>query len=425
MINNLLKNNFHILICFLSILSIYFGFFLGENITIGPKLDFEHALKGSNEFQKNFKYTLLNFDKALDEVNAATRISPIYLIIIFILKKFLVNVDLVRFILMNIIILNQLFFYKSLKLIFLKENVDRKYLLILSCILYFSPSFRANAIWPESAMLGLLFFMISVYFYIKFKINKKIKYVFFNIIFLAIASYIRPSFCLFAIFFYYEFLKYFLNNKYFLRNIAYITLLNFFLAFPAFYYVFIIDIFFIDVGGLSSNYFNKIIIITSIIIFHMFPILFYKRLNLGFNLKKDLFFLLIIFFSLIFIIKNFDYNLNLSGGGIVLHASNLLLDNNILLFLSYPIFMYFLIKISILKNYRNLILILILLMMTPQYHIFHKYYDPLVIILCFTILNLGITSDFFKEKKYMLFLYTFYSFYYLTHFANYLIETHA
>ena len=157
----------------------------------------------------------------------------------------------------------------------------------------------------------------------------------------------------------------------------------------------------------------------------MFPILFYKKLNLGFNLKKDLFFLLTIFFSLIYIIKNFDYNLNLSGGGIILHASNLLLDNNILLFLSYPIFMYFLIKISIFKNYRNLILILILLMMTPQYHIFHKYYDPLVIILCFTILNLGIRSDFFNEKKYMLFLYTFYSFYYLTHLANYLIETNA
>ena len=209
MINNLLKNNFHILICFLSILSIYLGFFLGENITFGPKLDFEHALVGSNEFQKNFKYTLLNFDEALDDANAATRISPIYLIIIFILKKFLVNVDLVRFILMNIIILNQLFFYKSLKLIFLKENIDKKYLLILSCIIYFSPSFRANAIWPESAMLGLLFFMISIYFYLNFIIKKKIEYAFCNIIFLAIASYIRPSFCLFAIFFYYEFFKYF------------------------------------------------------------------------------------------------------------------------------------------------------------------------------------------------------------------------
>ena len=82
MINNLLKKNYHILICFFLILSIYFGFFLGENITIGPKLDLEHALPGANEFQKNFKYTFLNFDKALDDVNAATRISPIYLIII-------------------------------------------------------------------------------------------------------------------------------------------------------------------------------------------------------------------------------------------------------------------------------------------------------------------------------------------------------
>ena len=157
----------------------------------------------------------------------------------------------------------------------------------------------------------------------------------------------------------------------------------------------------------------------------MFPILFYKKLNLGFNLKQDLIFLLIILFSLMYIIKNFDYDLNLAGGGIVLHASNFLVGNNILLFLSYPIFMFFLIKISIFKNYRNLILILILLMMTPQYHIFHKYYDPLVIILCFTILNLGIRSDFFREKRYILFLYTFYTFYYLTHFANYLIETNA
>ena len=174
MINNLLKKNFHILICFLSILSIYLGFFLDENITIGPKLDFEHTLAGAIQFEKDFIYTFLNFDKALDDINAATRISPIYLIIIFILNKILIDVDLLRFFLMNVIILNQLFFYKSLKLIFLKKNIDKKYLLILSCILYISPSFRANAIWPESAMVGLLFFTISIYFFLKFKIKKKI-----------------------------------------------------------------------------------------------------------------------------------------------------------------------------------------------------------------------------------------------------------
>ena len=424
MINNLLKKNYHILICFFLILSIYFGFFLGENITLGPKLDFEHALAGANHFGKDFINTFLNFDTALDEVGAATRISPIYLIIILFLNKILISVDLVRFFLMNIIMLNQLFFYKSLKLIF-KENVDKKYLLILSCILYLSPSFRSNAIWPESAMLGLLFFLISIYFYLKFKSHRKIKYSFLNILFLAIASYIRPSFCLFGIFFYYEFFMYFLKNKNFLKNIFYITVLNFFLAFPAFYYVFILDVFFIDEGGLSMNYFNKIPIIASIVFFHMMPILIYKKFNLNLNYKYDLGLFLIITLSLTLIIKNFNYDINLSGGGIILHASNYLLGNNILLFIFYPVSMYFLIKASIFKNYNNLILILILLMMTPQYHIFHKYYDPLIIILCFTIFNLEIKHDFFQKNRYLFILYSFYIFYYFVHYINYLIETNA
>ncbi len=424
MINNLFKNNFHILICISSILSIYLGFFLDENITIGPKLDFEHALAGANEFQKNFKYTFLNFDKALDDVRATTRISPIYLIIIFILKKIFIDVDFLRFFLMNIIILNQLFFYKSLKLIF-KKSINKKYLLILSCILYLSPSFRSNAIWPESAMLGLLFFLISIYFFLKFKINGKIKYSFLNIIFLAIASYIRPSFCLFGIFFYCEFFIYFLKNRNYFKNISYITFLNIFLAFPAYYYIFILDVFFIEEGGLSLNYFNKIPIITSIIIFHMLPILIYKKFNLGFNYKYDLGLFFIIFLSLILIIENFDYNIDLSGGGIILHASNYLMGNNILLFICYPLLIYFLIKISIFKKYSNFILILILLMITPQYHIFHKYYDPLVIILCFTILSLEIKYDYFEKKRYLIILYSFYISYYFIHYINFLIETNA
>ena len=424
MINNLLKRNYHILICFFSILSIYFGFFLGENITIGPKLDFEHTLAGAIQFEKDFIYTFLNFDKALDEINAATRISPIYLIIIFSLNKILISVDLTRFFLMNIIMLNQLFFYKSLKLVF-RENIKKKYLLVLSCILYLSPSFRSNAIWPESAMLGLLFFLISTYYFLKFKITREIKFSFLNILFLAIASYIRPSFCLLGIFFYCEFFIYFLRNKNYLRNIFYITLLNLFLAFPAYYYIFILDVFFIEEGGLSSNYFNKIPIIASIIFFHILPILIYKKFNLGFNYKHDLGIFILILLSLTLIIKNFDYNINLSGGGIILHASNFLLDNNILLFVCYPLFMYFLIKISIFKNYNNFILILILLMITPQYHIFHKYYDPLVIILCFTVFNLEINNDFFQKKRYLFILYSFYVSYYFVHYINYLIETNA
>ena len=157
----------------------------------------------------------------------------------------------------------------------------------------------------------------------------------------------------------------------------------------------------------------------------MLPILIYKKFNLSFNYKYDLGIFIIIFLSLILIIKNFDYNIDLSGGGIILHASNFLLGNNILLFICYPLFMYFLIKVSIFKNYNNFILISILLMITPQYHIFHKYYDPLVMILCFTVFNLEIKYDFFQKKRYLFILYSFYISYYFVHYINYLIENNA
>ena len=61
-INNVLKNNYHILINILLILSIYIGFFLGENITQGPKMDFEHALNQVNFFRYNFSCIGYIFD---------------------------------------------------------------------------------------------------------------------------------------------------------------------------------------------------------------------------------------------------------------------------------------------------------------------------------------------------------------------------
>ena len=53
MTNNVFKNNYHILLWSLLLFSIYIGFFLSENITQGPKLDFEHALKQVEIFEKD------------------------------------------------------------------------------------------------------------------------------------------------------------------------------------------------------------------------------------------------------------------------------------------------------------------------------------------------------------------------------------
>ena len=137
-------------------------------------------------------------------------------------------------------------------------------------------------------MLGLLFFVISIFYFLKFEKNK-IKYCLLNILFLSIASYIRPSYCLFAIFYFLEFVLILHEKEKFVKNIILLTIFNLILALPAFYYVFIMDVFFIKYGGLSANYFNKISIISSIIFFHLIPIMFYKYKDLSFDLSKEKF----------------------------------------------------------------------------------------------------------------------------------------
>ncbi len=410
---NYYKTNSHILVFFILYISLLTGFVFDENVTAGPMMDFDHALKQVQAFETNFINTLLNYDS----LESSTRISPVFIIIIFILKKIFINIDLVRFILINILVLNQFLFYLCLKQVFKEFEIDKKILFLLSCILFISPSFRSNIIWPESATLGLLFFLTSLFYFLKFRKDKNILFIYYNIIFLAISSYIRPSFSLFVI-------PFFLNYLFIVKDVKIIfkiIILNLILAFPAFYYVFILDVFFISVGGLNFNYFNKIGIITSIFLFHIFPILFSKRFFINeLNLKKDFINFTISILLTLIVFLNFDYNINLSGGGIILHASNYILNSNLLFFLILPFAFFFSIKVVSLNIINNLYLFILLFFITPQYHIFHKYYDPLIIILSFTLFDFKINKNFFKKIN-ISFLFLFYIIYYFINFINYYI----
>ena len=152
----------------------------------------------------------------------------------------------------------------------------------------------------------------------------------------------------------------------------------------------------------------------------MIPIIFYKRNILIPKLNsKDLILIFsIILLSIIFVL-NFDYNLSNTGGGIFLHVSKFLFNNNVFFFFWIPFFLYTILKFSSFEKLQNSIIFLLLFILTPQYHIFHKYYDPLVLILCFTILNLEIKKDFFKNRINIFFLYFFYVSYYFTNWTNY------
>ena len=105
--------------------------------------------------------------------------------------------------------------------------------------------------------------------------------------------------------------------------------INLFLAFPAFYYLFILDINFLlnaAATGIQenekiyfNNLFNDILIIFSILFFYLIPFIFFRiiRINDIFNIKNIL--ISIFIFSVCTI--NFDYNYLYSGGGIFFKLS--------------------------------------------------------------------------------------------------------
>jgi len=407
MIMKQIKNNSQILSFIILYSTVIFGFYLDENITSGPKLDFYHMLKQVSEFENNFLGTLLNYD----QIEHHTRISPIFILIIFFFKKVFTDMDILRFFFLNILILNQFFFYLCLKELYSKF-ISTKKLFLISLVIFISPSFRANIIWPESAMLGLLFFLIGLYFFLKNNNQFNTKNVVLNILFVALASYIRPSYCLFAIYFFLDLLIKKKNIKIILLSIS----LNVLLSLPAIYYVFFLKIFFITSGGLSFNYFNKIGIILSIIFFHLFPFLIYKQFNL--NFLKNTKIILVSLIVSIFIILNFDYRLDYSGGGILLHFSNFIFDNNFLFYFFVPILIFLTIELINKNKLNNFIIILILLLINPQYHIFHKYYDPLVIVLAFTLIDFKSKHLIYGQNKFIYALYIWNITYFLVNFAN-------
>ena len=181
----------------------------------------------------NFLNTFLNYDETPD------RHSPVLLIYLSLFRNIGFEIDTIRLIHVNILPLCVFAFYLSLKVKF--PEIKKSLLIILSFSLFLSPPIRALSIWPDSRIYGLLFFIISIYFFIQFDTHKRFSDAIYNTIFLCLASYISPNFGVFVIFYFYNFLKYYKASiKTFI-----ILVINFLVALPAYYYLFKLQIFLI------------------------------------------------------------------------------------------------------------------------------------------------------------------------------------
>jgi len=371
------------------LLSLIFSFYFGEDTLGGAKHDHFFILKFSLLFSENFSETFNNYGIGILQA----RNSPIFSIFQSLFISLGTDLDILRYLNSLIIIPMIYFLLKSLEIKYPDLSYEIK--ILLTSIIFLSPTIRSLIVWPYPLIYGLVFFIISNYFYIKFENTyekkKKIVYSLNNVFYLAVASYFTPNFALFSLFYLY---KFFLHFK-FSKNLYTIIILNILLALPAIYFTIIKDFYFLkmNVTGapLSSklNFSNKIILVSTIFFFYFIPfITLNKKLFLErIKVNKNLIFLIIFIILNIFL---YDYNnqtegVGRTGGGLFLHLSQLLFSSSFLVFVIFIIFMY-LIYLYELINLNNIILFFILIIYNAQYSIYHKYFDPLIyIILIFLI----------------------------------------
>jgi hypothetical protein len=364
-------------IFFILYLSLLLGFYFNENTTGGAFQDYKMRLSIIYEFQKDFLNAFLNYDKFPD------RHSPLLYIFISILNILGIDLNLIRLLHTLIAPITILIIYKCLALKFVDH--EKNILFLISCVFFFSPTIRSLAIWPDARLLGFLFFTLSTFYFFNFQKSKKYQYCLLNNFFLIVSAYFSPNFSIFFLYFFYYFINYYRSFSKLLILIVFNTILSL----PMLYYIFALDVNFLAINAVNNinfldriNVSNKILIISTLIMFYLMPLILnnneLKKIYLN-NKIKNLVISGIIFLILI---KFFSYSIEYTGGGIFFKLSFYLFNNNILfLFIS-------LISILTILNYfrlnfNNILLFVILVISNPQLTIYHKYYDPLLLFLFF------------------------------------------
>ena len=382
-------------------LTLVIGFFFGENLNYGSYGDWI----GSNrepikDFSNNFTYTFLNFD------SYGHRHSPVYLIFLSLFLDLGLDLNQMRLVHLHLCISLIIVFYQCLRLLF--SNINNNYLFLLSLIIFLSPTFRSLAIWPDSRLPGLIFFVLTIYFFLKFRKTNNLKYTWYTCISLVVSSYISPNFSVFFVYFFFYFLK-----KVKFRELSFLLIFNFLASLPLLYYIFILDVNFLAAGktpslnnesiNFSFNLSDKLMIISSVIFFHLSPILimdnFFNQFRNFLNKR-----FIVIVPLVICLIYFFNYQLIYTGGGVFFILSNLLFDNNYLFYIGSFFFIGFVLYIASL-SLNNFFLLTLLIISNIQNTIYHKYYEPMIFIMFFTLIKYPEVENFLKKKSNILYLY--------------------
>ena len=397
-------------------LTLLIGFVFNENSSGGAIYDFKIISKVITSFALNFSKTFNNYG------DFSITHFPYYYIFLSFIYKIFDSFYFVKLLILHLSLFLPFIFYKILSLKFGKQN--NLYLFYIPGILFISSYFRSSAIWALNDNIALIFFSLSIFFYLKATKEKEEKKILFfslfNLLALVLASYTRQYYAIFWVFFIY---KFFLLSNY-KKIVSFYILFSLILSIPALNGIFfgtsyLGNTFF----SITKNLFNNIILIPNIFCIYLLPIYLNTK-----NIKKLFFFYkentIYIFFNLlIFVFLIYFYNYTSEpGGGIVF---------KLFYYKSFPYFFYLFSYFSFLLifhfcffNFKNnYLIIFIIIFMFPFSYIFQKYLDPLSLILIFSLFKsemldnfiLGLKSNIKYFYLYFSFLYfgSLYYYYYL------------
>ena len=401
-------------------LTLFLGFFFEENSSGGAKMDHEYLLP----FIKNFTFDFSSGLKTFLNNSASLIHSPIFYMLMSLFLKIFGDLSLLKAMYLIVSLILPYFFFKILKI---KFNGNYDYIFYLSLIIFLSPYFRSSAIWLLGDNLSLIFFSLSIFFFLQFDQKKNNKLIFISLTFLIACCYIRYYYCIF--FLYYLFYYYQNLSRELLFKILFFSFL---LSLPAVLYFSYIIIEFDFLKTLDSfgkiDYLNSGIIVLTIILFYILPFLIDKENSL-INYYKQKTKIILIYLSIFFIICLINYfflndliKFSQRGGGVFLKFLRLFgLDETLpMLFLALVslLILDFIFKEDRVSNYLILFTIIISLPMTT---IYQKYLDPLFFLIFFGLIksdyiNYNILKNNFNLKlifSYFSFFYLFSLFYYL------------
>ena len=260
----IINNKSKILLLIIGYISLIIGFFFNENSSGGALPDYIHHFKVVLSFNENFLSSLYNYDQY------NTDHSPLFISTLLIFYKILGSEILLRFFYLHLALLIPFIFFLCLKEIY--KEISENLLFLFSCVVFLSPYIRSLSIWPGSEIISLIFLLLGILFFLKFKqqTNLSLNYSILNILMVAIAAYYKPIYSIFSIFFIIEFYRYFKLSFSFIT----IILLNIILSIPAFYYIFYVNNFLFKFLSenkelYSLNLSNTILIVSSILFFHL------------------------------------------------------------------------------------------------------------------------------------------------------------